>query len=181
MFGSIPGFKMPAHQIPPSYTPLIDHILSLEPDTPVLDWIAREDHAVRMDLQQGKLTAELFNHGTGELDPIPAQKWFGRDLWSSLMEDTLQLEGQTYTLVINLEASPQLKNPVTLLMKQIDQLDDFPPEMRRVIELYYRHGLNKRKHNLKEVARVFEDAKVTGYSNVRLKYLLPLLKPPADD
>jgi hypothetical protein len=151
--------------------------------------VTRPDHPVRRALQRGDLKGEIFNPKTGERTRVLPDSWFGAELWGSLIEDHFARDGQILQLLIKLPEQPdEPHTPYGQVLALIDKtLPDFPPRIRRLIEIYYDLSLNAKPNRVDESL----SAKLRGLSwdkdsasrgtiaPSKVKFLGFLLQPPS--
>jgi hypothetical protein len=178
---TIPDLRMPEAHYPPGRTPLYDRITANAVEPSIFSHLARDDHPVLLALRAGVLRAERFNQGTGELAAIPSTEWYGTRLWQGLHDDPVDQEGFRITVLLVEEET----DPVALLMRQIDSTPGFPPKLRHLIDLYYRHNLHRRPKNpsLEDLRRILKGqswesrpTELVDFGDQMLKHIIQLLR-----
>lgn len=154
---TIPNLQMPGPILPATHTPLADFLRYNQAETSILTILATQNHPTRLALLSGDLKADLFNHRTANCSPIAREEWAGDGRWNSLQLDTVVEGGDVHTILLDLATSPQLAEPVTLLMAQIDAVPDFPKKLRRLIELYYELGVHQERPSTKALEKKLKD------------------------
>jgi len=149
----------------------------------------RPDHPIRRALQQGELKGEIFNPKTGARTPVVPDAWFGVELWGSLIEDHFARDGEIFQLLLKLPEQPNEPHaPYKQVLLLIERtLPDFPPRIRRLIEIYYDLSLNAvpnrfDKTLLARISGLAWDTATTGMGTIaatKVKFLVFLLQPPS--
>ncbi len=121
-------------------------------ERPIGEQVQDRGHSVRRDLEEGLVLAKLFNTATGEMTEIPARAWHGAELWEALETGLLTRPTGCFWILVDLDRASSAHTK--LLSFIAANLRDFPPRLRRLIELYYELGLKDRYHSVDEVKQL---------------------------
>lgn len=144
--------------VPIGYQHLRTYLASGTTDErPLGEQVRDRAHSVRRDLEEGFVLAELFNTDTGEMTKIPRQAWHGAELWDALETGLLIRANGYFWILVDLKRTYSAHQK--LLSFIAANLSDFPPRLRRLIELYYELGLKDRHHTVDEVRQLLKGKK----------------------